>query len=256
MASITKEKSTISITFGDVCENHAGMQKIGQLAESGLSLDDIAVKNGTIIDLKDLLKDEKNLKLDDIDDAKLVVIENSLDKILGKNKADSLFEEMKGYTYDKKAFMRGRVVNKHARWNHCFADFAQNSDFEHGKGTIVNFADTKIVNDIRKELPKIFGDKVKNIVAETNLYYDVDKTYIGFHGDTERKIVVCVRLGADFPIHYQWYYKNKPIGKRFTKILKHGDIYAMSEKAVGFDWKKSSKYTLRHAAGYDYNVNK
>ena len=31
--------------------------------------------------------------------------------------------------------------------------------------------------------------------------------------------------------------------------LNHGDIYIMSEKAVGYDWKMSSIYTLRHAAG-------
>lgn len=253
--AISKEKSTISITFGDVCENHAGMQKIGELAKNGLSIDEINVKNGKVINLKDLLKDE-NINLNNVDEAKIVIIENGLNTILGDNTSDKLFEEMKTYSYDTKAFMRGRVVNKHARWNHCFAEFAQEPDFKKGKGTIIDFKKTKIVNDIRKELPKLFGNKVNNLVAETNLYYDINKTYIGFHGDTERKIVVCVRLGADFPLHYQWYYKNKPIGKKFTKILKHGDIYAMSEKAVGFDWKKSSKYTLRHSAGLDENVMK
>lgn len=28
-----------------------------------------------------------------------------------------------------------------------------------------------------------------------------------------------------------------------------GDIYVMSEKAVGTDWKKKNLYTLRHATG-------
>ena len=32
-------------------------------------------------------------------------------------------------------------------------------------------------------------------------------------------------------------------------MLNTGDIYIMSEKAVGSDWRKSSMYTLRHAAG-------
>ena len=31
--------------------------------------------------------------------------------------------------------------------------------------------------------------------------------------------------------------------------IEHGDMYIMSEKATGFDWKSKSKYTLRHAAG-------
>jgi|694.fasta_scaffold32638_1 hypothetical protein len=31
--------------------------------------------------------------------------------------------------------------------------------------------------------------------------------------------------------------------------VKHGDIYIMSEKASGFDWLKSKRYRLVHAAG-------
>lgn len=31
--------------------------------------------------------------------------------------------------------------------------------------------------------------------------------------------------------------------------LQPGDVYIMSEKAVGFDWKRSAVPTLRHAAG-------
>lgn len=31
-------------------------------------------------------------------------------------------------------------------------------------------------------------------------------------------------------------------------------MYVMSEKAVGTDWKRSSIYTLRHAAGEGHNI--
>lgn len=49
---------------------------------------------------------------------------------------------------------------------------------------------------------------------------------------------------------YNWYYKNEQIGKEcIIKKLNHGDIYIMSDKAVGNDWHKSSIYTLRHSAG-------
>jgi len=33
--------------------------------------------------------------------------------------------------------------------------------------------------------------------------------------------------------------------------LNHGDMYVMSEKATGWDWKYRSRATLRHAAGAD-----
>ena len=61
--------------------------------------------------------------------------------------------------------------------------------------------------------------------------------------------MVAIRLGADFPLHYQWFKQSKPVGKLFTRMLTNGDVYFMSEKAVGSDWKKKKIYTLRHAAG-------
>jgi hypothetical protein len=51
-------------------------------------------------------------------------------------------------------------------------------------------------------------------------------------------------------MHWQWYIRNKPIGDRIkVNDLSSGAMYIMSEKATGFDWKKSSLFTLRHAAG-------
>jgi len=72
---------------------------------------------------------------------------------------------------------------------------------------------------------------------------------IGFHEDGERKIVVAVRLGVKIPLHYQWYYKGNPVGERCKLDLGHGDMYFMSEKAVGNDWKRRIIPTIRHAAG-------
>jgi len=41
------------------------------------------------------------------------------------------------------------------------------------------------------------------------------------------------------------------VGKRIIVPLNGGDIYLMSEKAVGTDWKRKKVYTLRHATGCD-----
>lgn len=39
--------------------------------------------------------------------------------------------------------------------------------------------------------------------------------------------------------------------------LRSGDLYAMSDKAVGHDWLKKSTPTLRHAAGdFDFLLSK
>lgn len=85
--------------------------------------------------------------------------------------------------------------------------------------------------------------------AEGNYYYDTKKTGIGFHGDSERCIVVAARLCESIPLVYNWFHNSEAIGSRVELNINHGDIYVMSEKAVGTDWKKKSIYTLRHAAG-------
>ncbi len=201
----------------------------------------------------------------DIDDAYILIVspeslnsdgprvKNGASYLLGDNTVNDLYLEQNALKKDTKAFMYGRVVNKKARHNLCFSDFDQKADFENKKGTVVNFNKLPLTRKIREAIPKIINnDIVRNLQCEGNYYYDVNKTYIGFHGDSERAIVIAVRLGASFPLHYQWFYDGEKKGDRYEKMLNHGDMYFMSEKAVGQDWKKSSKYTLRHATG---NIN-
>jgi hypothetical protein len=88
-----------------------------------------------------------------------------------------------------------------------------------------------------------------DLVAEGNRYYDPANCYIGFHGDKERNVVIAVRLGESMPIHFQQYIGGEVIGKRTSIDLHHGDIYVMSERAVGKNWLKRNVITYRHAAG-------
>ena len=50
-----------------------------------------------------------------------------------------MFDELKELNWDKKAIMRGKVVNKKARYNLCFSNFSQEPDYDNGKGRIYNF---------------------------------------------------------------------------------------------------------------------
>ena len=52
-------------------------------------------------------------------------------------------------------------------------------------------------------------------------------------------------------MRWQWFKDGMPVGKSIDIHLNSGDVYIMSEKSVGADWKKSSLYTLRHSAGAD-----
>ena len=269
-----KSHSTITITFGEVAENHARMQQIGELANSGISIEELKLAQSKFealgcrceyIDLNNALPQDASIRptTDRIDSADkhlqesgtqaaepaaFLIIRGGIEKVIGLS-ADALFDEHKVLPVDKHAFMYGRVVNKHARHNLCFSDVDQEPKYEEGKGRIISFARLPLTSQIRARLPSLVGPKAVGLQAEGNYYYDVAKCGIGFHGDGERRIVIAARLGASMPIHYQWFYQNKPVGSRVESIINHGDIYIMSEKAVGTDWKTRSKYTLRHAAG-------
>jgi hypothetical protein len=245
----------ITITFGDQAENHVGMQKIGQMANSGFTINELTLAKakfeqiGCVCELVNL---NNGLPAGNIgDSASVLIIRNAVDKLLATihSNANAMLAEQSNLDVDKKALMYGRVVNKHARHNLCFSDFSQDPDYENGLGTIVSFDDVPLTKRIREELPKYLGNKALNLPAEGNYYFNTSKTGIGYHGDSERRIVVAVRLGESIPLVYNWFHNSQAIGQRIDLILNHGDMYVMSEKAVGTDWKKKSILTLRHAAG-------
>jgi len=148
---------------------------------------------------------------------------------------------------DKHALMRGKVVNKHARWNLCFADEDQEPEYENGKGRIVSWKHIPRVQKIRETISEWTEDVLLN--GEANYYYDISKCGIGYHGDGERKKVFAVRIGESMPLYFQWFQRSLPVGNPIIIELHSGDMYMMSEKAVGFDWLKKVKPTLRHSTG-------
>jgi len=250
---------TATITFGDCAENHKGMQIIGNLATEGFTLEDLQVaqdyfiKNKYECNIYDL---RSVLPLEDQQRASPAYFLHALKGVDCLVSADEFLKEQDSLEKDTKAFMYGRVVNKKARHNLCFGPVSQEPDYENKKGRIVGYNQVPLLNKVKESLPNIIGAKAINMMAEGNYYYyDIKKTGIGYHGDSERRKVIALRLGASIPLCYQWYERSKPIGSRLLFNLNHGDIYIMSEKAVGTDWKKSSILTLRHAAGSDKYID-
>jgi len=244
---------TITLTFGDRAENHVGMQKIGIEAEHGFSVQDLEnakirfEQNGCfceIINLNQYLPPGASAE-----DATILIVRNGVNSLLttiGSN-SDQMFEELVSLNWDTKAKMYGRVVNKTARYNLCLDIVAQEPNYEEGRGRIVAYDSVPLSKHIRDCLPALI-DGGSELAGELNYYYKKD-CGIGFHGDAERLKVVAIRVGQSPPIHYQWYFKGEPVGQRAILPLNHGDIYVMSQKTTGNDWKKKNIYTLRHATG-------
>ena len=272
------KKAVITVTFGDSGENHIGNQQIGEKVQEGqgFTLSDfekardlIEAKhpsaNVVIYNLKDLLMNnigEKNTietirqdMLDYIPDSVLIVIEN----LVSTELANNIETELSSLEWDTKYWdtRRKKVLNKRARSNLCFDRVEQEPDYENGKGRIVSFNRLTNLDEVKRMIGDIFGDKGQNLIGEGNRYPDRTKNGIGFHGDAERLKVVALRLNQEdedgdrgtMPICWQWFHRSRSIGEKFTLNIKHGSIYAMSEYTTGYNWKRSSLYTLRHAAG-------
>jgi hypothetical protein len=280
-------KGTVTLTYGDVAESHAGMQNIGTKASKGFSYEDILkaqrffTEKGCetlIVHLNDFLPDVKDVadkeerahleiaKTSPEFQAYLLVVRGGLRGLVGDDKGVNLTTETQFFEWDTKLYNTRRkiVQNKNARYNLNFSNEKQHSDFEKGKGTTVPWEEVPLIYNVRKELYKAFGKSAKNLQCEGNLYYEPNKsTGIGYHGDTERRKVIGVRLGKRMNIHYMWYYNDRPRAVNVSLILEPGDIYCMSEKTVGTDWRPckeegwlKKRYTLRHAAGAEKYTTK
>lgn len=247
----------VCITLGEQSENHAGMEMNGDgLADRGYSLDDLRrIKTefegmGGVAELTELHE-----KIDvDVDEAGVLFLRNGVEVLLGDGAHKKMFDELTGFEWDTKFWdtRRQKVLCKRARYNVCFGDKGVVADFENKKGTIIGYDSVPLTKTWKEKMEKLCNEQ-KPLQAEGNYYYTMSKCYIGFHGDGERKRVVACNVGADRVIHWQWYCESQRCGDRIKFDLRGGDVYLMSEKASGWDWKRRKMYTLRHAAAHTHD---
>lgn len=235
----------ITLTFSNVVENSVGMEMIGDINNyKPFSVDDLRRLYDNYEGEKELIDLTLDKKPEGVkfEEASVLVLR-------GFYKNDKLFDTLCGLQWDTTAIFRGVVKNKRARYNLCFSNFDQEPSIHAGKGRVINMDNIEELKTLQQKIGKLTGYEALN--AEGNYYYDTNVCGIGYHGDLERNIVIGMRVGANMSLCFHWYYQCKPIGNKHTINLGDGDLYIMSEKAVGQDWKKRSQLTLRHSAGCD-----
>ncbi len=243
----------IALTFGDAGENHVGMEMVGKLGEigSGFTVDELRLAE---TNLRDIGMDADYHSFDfNGESAGVLIIRNFLDT----TEHNSLLLEMDSFEWDTKYWDRRRkkVLNKRARSNVVILDgITQEPDYENGKGRIVDGNSLETFREVKKSIRDHVEfatktDKSQNLICEGNRYNELKNCGIGYHGDAERRKVIALSLGASSIMRWQWFHNSKPVGNTYEFTFNGGDIYIMSEKAVGYDWKSRSKLTMRHAAG-------
>ncbi len=118
------------------------------------------------------------------------------------------------------------------------------------------FASLPLLSQVRRFISLVTNDidpvqkKGDQLNAEGNWYHRHTRKQIGWHGDGERRIVVCLSLGKSDTLMFAW---RKPGSSKNVAIKKvvinKGDIYFMSSKTTGSDWRSTSQWRLVHAAG-------
>ena len=246
-----------AITFGEVAILHTGGEEVGSgRSESGFSvaeLRDVASVIGEkarVVSVSETLPTHLQTAENE---AAVLVIRNGASLIGGGSTADALLEEQRSVPYDRKYFdtRRQKTLNKQARYNIVFSEEGASHSDDYRQCTIQPFGTVSQLSSFREGLPSLLGDThTQGLQAEGNHYYK-KASGIGFHGDSERKVVICLSLGQPTVLRYQWRLPGSS-EHPFPPVdveIGHGDVYVMSEKATGYDWRSRSKVRVVHAAG-------
>ena len=213
----------ICLTIGEQSENHIGMQINGYgLAREGFTIRDLTkIKkkletkqvNCEFIKMNDYLNEEER---EGAGEAAVLIIRNGMDFLLNlydKNDnhnqntatvtATDILNEQLSLEWDKEYIdktkyrtevvngqevkIRGKILNKRARYNLCYGNVHQDADIKNSKGTIIAYNEIPLTTKWKDAVSKFIGKKAQDLEMEGNYYYDVKKCGIGFHGDAERK---------------------------------------------------------------------
>lgn len=245
-----------ALTLGEQSEIHVGCQIHGNgLAKEGFTVAELK-------EFKEMFGDEAKLvmlsdslpaELRKENEAAVLHIKGGVSLLMGAvDYADGMLREQRAVEYDKFYFdrRRQRKLRKIARHNAVFGDVHIECSEDYKQSTVIAYHEVPLFQRLRALLPEVFGEKARELNSEGNHYHD-GKAGIGFHGDSERKIVICCSLGKPTVLRYYWRHPgSSDVGSEIMDVaLDHGDMYIMSEKATGYDWRMRSKYRLVHAAG-------
>jgi hypothetical protein len=255
LASAAPHKHRYALTLGEQAEIRVGSTLTGNgLAKRGFSVRELRAIANSLggCDFR-VLSDVLDKKHAAGNEAAVLLIKRGVDRIMGREGgADEMLAEQKAVKYDEKYFdpRRQKTLTNRARLNVVFGEKSVPHAENYSHGTIVGWDCVPRFSELRKTLPSVLGEIAAGLNGEGNFYHHGDAG-IGYHGDGERKIVVGTCLGKTATLRFYWRAPHSSTAHKppFDFVVEHGDIYIMSEKASGFDWKMRSRFRLVHAAG-------
>jgi len=242
-----------------------GGQEVGSRREKGFTVAELQAAMKMVTDRGHraelyMVSDALPPGLREEHEAATLVIRDGANLMLGRaTAADDLLVEQQTVAYDR-LFWNARqrkTLNKRARYNVVFGPEAVEHNDTYQQPTVHALTGLPLLGGVANALPHWLGAKADGLFAEGNHYFE-KRSGIGFHGDAERKIVVCLSLGSGATLRYQWRAPSSsmPFGEPVDVAVQHGDVYIMSEKATGNDWMSRRKYRVVHGAGASAYISK
>jgi hypothetical protein len=253
------------LTFSCFAEGHVGMNiEKNQIAKDGKNR---ALHVGDLITLQSKIGGEMVYLRQDIGgrepDACVLVLRDGMQR-LGVDKDVLLKQIQEVPAVDKQLLntRQNKVQNKWKRHNFNIGDKMLQADIANGQSTLYNFKCT-FLSEAKKLRDAFTGvglvnkfETMTDLLAEANVYYADEykkNNYcgIGYHGDAERpnSPVIGCNVGKTRYLSFRSFHKSRYYRDEVRIKLNHGDIYFMSEHAVGVNWKKSGSVVYRHRAG-------
>lgn len=169
-------------------------------------------------------------KHDDEPDARVLLVKNGI-KWIGANK-EKLYEEIS-------AIDKSHMVRKSLCWSYCATNLKRLPEL----GKIQQGIDC-MANQLG--MPHLTG-----LLAEASVYEN-DFSGERYRGDDHgNSPVIGCNLGNDQFICFRSFFRHEMYGNEIKIKLEHGDMYFLSEEAVGIGWRKTNTMAFRRRLGTD-----
>lgn len=188
-------------------------------------------KKSSIIDLNKILLQFDNRRTEI---ATILVIPNYV--------TNDLYQTLLSIDWDKKVLLRNKVVNRVGKYVISINNEAQEPNYEQGQYRVVSYNELEDLKVVKNNLEKIAKH---HLLCRGDYNYNHEKLKLKYQGGKVNNMM-CIHLGDPIQLSYKWFFSNKPVSESTGFTLNHGDLYIMSEKATGHDYKLKKNPILKH----------
>lgn len=177
--------------------------------------------------------------------ARVLIIRQGVRDFGTGSDADGILQKLKTLPWDDRVWFKHKPVKNPMRHHLRFGEVEYNSD----EGHVVALKSIPDIVRIRQTLNEMYSYRGVEFDVEGDRFYNPETCGREPWGDQDRRFVVGVQLGAMMKMAFTWYYHESPFSQPVVIELQHGDIFMLSDKAVGHDVNRKAIATLRRTCG-------